>query len=306
MKKHVLILSVCALVTGIVIAQSVDVPLVNAGFETPDDSSKIKCNDTAFTAVEGFGWRIDECNDVGREEPIKFGGLSAGENKQAYEGWHVAFSHNLPVGRTGHVYQIVEDVSAIPIKYTLTSQAIWSWTDVWTCYPTNYISLFSGTDTTNRVIVAGDSVLVDSLTLIDYESDYTLVQWQELNVTYTTKPEDEGKHLCIEFGNWAAAGSSWTYFYHDDFKLTKSSGNAINNINIAQLKVFPNPSNGTFYIKLQEKANYKVFNMLGKEIASGQLNQNINKIDLSSVGSGLYMLQVETLNQTTINKLVVK
>jgi len=306
MKKHVLIFAACALFTGFIIAQEVDVTLVNPGFETPDDSSKIKCDDTAFKAVADFGWRIDSCNDVGREDPRKFGGSTAGDNKLAYEGWHVAFSHNLPAGSSGHMYQIVEAVPSTPTTYHLTSQAIWSWTDVWTCYATNYISLFSGTDTTKRVIVAGDSVLIDSTTLIDYEAAYTNVQWDELNVSYTTKTEDAGKHLCIEFGNSATAGSNWTYFYHDDFKLTKSSGNAINNVNITQLDVFPNPSNGEFFVKLQGTGSYKVFNMLGKEITSGLLNQNNNKIDLSGFGKGLYTLQVKTISQTTINKLVVR
>ena len=54
----------------------------------------------------------------------------------------------------------------------------------------------------------------------------------------------------------------------------------------------PNPANTV--LMLSEKSNYKVFNILGEEILKGQ-GLSIN---ISSIETGVYFVQIAGLNQT--------
>ena len=56
--------------------------------------------------------------------------------------------------------------------------------------------------------------------------------------------------------------------------------------------VYPNPANTV--LMLSEKSNYKVFNILGEEILKGQ-GLSIN---ISSIETGVYFVQIAGLNQT--------
>jgi len=68
------------------------------------------------------------------------------------------------------------------------------------------------------------------------------------------------------------------------------------------LRIYPNPSTGVFTLEFSEAMNQpallKVFNMLGEEVfvewmapANGNSQR---RIDLSDMGFGLYVIQLET------------
>ena len=276
-----------------------DVSLVNPDFEIPDDSAKYNCNDTAFTLIDGFGWRTDNCNDVGREATADVPGKT--NNVGTYDGLGIAFSHNL----AGHVYQVVEAVSAAGATYNLSCQTIYSFSDAETGYSCVYISLFSGTDTTNRTIAKGDSL---EYIIADVQSDPdSYILWEKVSTSYTTTAGDVGKTLCIEFGNWAAAGSSWTYFYHDAFELKKSGGSGIYNVNMVLTEIYPNPSSGIVYIKSNTGSyiTYEICNVLGTVVESGTL-KGTSQLDLSNMHKGIYFISVTSGSNTEIHRFVLR
>ena len=113
--KRILLSILCITVSFVVFSQSVDVPLVNASFKFPDNSSKDQCqqiNSTDLVAINdltGFGWRIENCNDMGGEEPKKFGAPNKDEVnsdpvKCTYKRTYVAFSYS----SSGKLYQVTE------------------------------------------------------------------------------------------------------------------------------------------------------------------------------------------------------
>lgn len=66
-----------------------------------------------------------------------------------------------------------------------------------------------------------------------------------------------------------------------------------------QFNVYPNPVDQSVFVSLNEdavKANKKsivIYNLMGKVILRHQAKSNINRIDLSSIGKGIYILRLE-------------
>ncbi len=75
------------------------------------------------------------------------------------------------------------------------------------------------------------------------------------------------------------------------------------------INIYPNPSNGMFYIELAKsisKANVSILDMTGKLIYTNKLNSNLNEIDLSSQAKGIYFIKFNISDETLISKLILK
>jgi len=94
--------------------------------------------------------------------------------------------------------------------------------------------------------------------------------------------------------SWATSFTSLQYFALGSQRLARQ----INN-----LEVFPNPSNGTFYIEFNgenEKADIEILNLLGKVILEKELisknGKFKNSFDISNQPNGIYLLKIKHLN----------
>lgn len=72
--------------------------------------------------------------------------------------------------------------------------------------------------------------------------------------------------------------------------------------------LFPNPSQGDFTLQManEEKGTYKVFNIVGQEITSGKLQFPNTSIELSSVPSGMYFVNVKAGNLSNTHKILIE
>jgi len=71
--------------------------------------------------------------------------------------------------------------------------------------------------------------------------------------------------------------------------------------------IYPNPSNGMFnLISEYEKANFKIYDILGKEILNGTLASGNNTLDLSSFNNGVYILNIISTMGEVVNIRLVK
>lgn len=57
------------------------------------------------------------------------------------------------------------------------------------------------------------------------------------------------------------------------------------------LSVFPNPSAGVFHVTVEQNADFKVLDVLGRTMQQGQLNTGVNTLELDA--EGLYILHVQ-------------
>ncbi|APG64375.1 hypothetical protein LPB136_02880 [Tenacibaculum todarodis] len=75
----------------------------------------------------------------------------------------------------------------------------------------------------------------------------------------------------------------------------------------SSFKMFPNPTNGNkVYFSVTEDATIKVYNTLGKLIATQDVTLNNNSIDVSNLGTGVYLLKIKSDKQYITKKLIKK
>lgn len=278
----------------------VKVTIVNPSFEFPNDNSKIKClkNSVSFNSYNGFGWKMDKCGDSGREDPTKAG--SSTSSSPAYDGSYVGYLYNYDP----HMYQVIETVNQAGVKYSLTCQVRYGYCGGDLAYTGAYISLFSGTDSTRRTIVKGDSI---SFVASVANAAGGNPGWKQVVVNYTTNSADIGKKLCIEAGSFVRNGGVyWSYI--DAFSLTKSTTTAVSeNANDAKFKVFPNPSkNGVFILQSIGNGSISIYNNDGMLIFRGPITSEKQEINLSSKNKGLYLIEVQTDKGDFSHKVIIQ
>jgi hypothetical protein len=76
---------------------------------------------------------------------------------------------------------------------------------------------------------------------------------------------------------------------NESFELSGVRKVDFNNLNSDIVKIYPNPSNGTLNISVNETATYTIMDVNGKIIAEGDVNSQIKLTDLPT---GLYMVKV--------------
>ncbi len=80
-----------------------------------------------------------------------------------------------------------------------------------------------------------------------------------------------------------------------------------NEFQVDNFKIYPNPAtNGYLYVtsKLNGAKNISVFDVLGKQVLKNKLNGE--KLDISSLKSGVYFLTIEQGKSSTTKKLIIK
>lgn len=83
--------------------------------------------------------------------------------------------------------------------------------------------------------------------------------------------------------------------------LSKNSLQLISNDNI---KVFPNPANSILTIESERNSDISIFNMLGQEIITITNSEQYQKIDVSNIENGTYIVKI-TNNNTSVNKRII-
>lgn len=101
-------------------------------------------------------------------------------------------------------------------------------------------------------------------------------------------------------GNITAAGNIWETNSQRDILLIKASSVLAlsNELSVIQTKLYPNPSNEFIYIDLlQHKGdiNYLIFSNSGALVSTGKINSSEEKIDITELTSGMYVLQLKYL-----------
>ena len=84
----------------------------------------------------------------------------------------------------------------------------------------------------------------------------------------------------------------------DHFFITEQTSSVSNpDINLQSATVYPNPATDMLYIRFGENADqplkYTITNLLGKQIKSGELSFHSSSLDIGTLGSGFYILQLD-------------
>lgn len=139
---------------------------------------------------------------------------------------------------------------------------------------------------------AGDSwdfVSVDETDLSDFDGVATLF----IAFKYTSTVD--GGAATWEVDNVVVTGASTTSI---------SENNNISNA----VKVYPNPSQGMFYVSSNviEKAEYTVFSITGEVVSQGVIEGNQAQINLSEVTNGIYTIQITENDKTAVKRVIIR
>ena len=111
---------------------------------------------------------------------------------------------------------------------------------------------------------------------------------------WPTEPDGNGPYLQLidlELDN--SLPENWTYRYSFD---------DVDEVSDRNLAVYPNPSRGIFHIVSDEEIiSVEVIDLSGHTIGSF----NSNTINISYLNNGLYLLRINTLNSTSIEKISI-
>ena len=72
------------------------------------------------------------------------------------------------------------------------------------------------------------------------------------------------------------------------------------------ISIYPNPSSGSINVQLannSELATYKIFSVVGQEIANGKLSQTESQINLKGLANGMYTIVVSQNGKTSSSKI---
>ena len=74
-----------------------------------------------------------------------------------------------------------------------------------------------------------------------------------------------------------------------------------------EFKIYPNPVNKDLFLKFPnniDELKVKIFDILGKLVVNISLSSKSNKIDLTALNKGVYILKIEVQNNPKSFKLI--
>ena len=105
---------------------------------------------------------------------------------------------------------------------------------------------------------------------------------------------------CIQVDDASNIPNLWT---KDATAVYNEDCSALSNkdFELSGISILPNPTSGVLNITTIEKANYSLFNIKGQVLKKGVLE---NKIDISSLSKGIYLLNIKTSKDSFTKKVV--
>jgi hypothetical protein len=90
----------------------------------------------------------------------------------------------------------------------------------------------------------------------------------------------------------------------DRYVFTRKAPLGTDKIPFSEIKIYPNPSAGIFYLNLAQAGNIRIFDINGKTVYTGKLSGAVNTVNLSGMASGVYFAAIESGGKTQYHKLV--
>ncbi|WP_218599271.1 T9SS type A sorting domain-containing protein [Polaribacter sp. NJDZ03] len=118
--------------------------------------------------------------------------------------------------------------------------------------------------------------------------------WETLTFDYTAinKANTYDKLVIIFDNGTEGDGSANFTFYIDDVVLFNSATAGVNDNALSNVSMFPNPTSNRLNITAQNMIkSAAIYNLLGKQVMSLEINKNNESIDVSNLSSGIYLIK---------------
>jgi hypothetical protein len=129
------------------------------------------------------------------------------------------------------------------------------------------------------------------------------------NVSRLTNSYDEnGNRLVYTFQLWDEDSEQWINYYKDENWWSFFEPSSVFEAIAKKFSIFPNPANDFILINTEalfSPYNLKIFNSFGVPVLDLSLSAQNEKVDISNLPAGTYIIQLETDNQSEMKKLLV-
>ena len=127
---------------------------------------------------------------------------------------------------------------------------------------------------------------------------------EELFVAYRTSPSDSWHVLAMYQMGFDAISHGGDGVYVDDVRVGNSVDNVSEQEDIA-VCVSPNPTNGKIVVSTNiSNGKVTIFDMVGKQILSGEIVDGIAEFDLSELAQGVYFIKISDESSVKTVKIV--
>lgn len=146
---------------------------------------------------------------------------------------------------------------------------------------------------TPSLICAGESVVLTAFGATSYQWDGT-----PGTASYTVSPSVTTNYTLT--GTDANSCSNTLVYSQQVQDCTGLPKNGT----LSSVSVFPNPSNGEFFIQLTESAAVEVINGLGQVVLAANLSEGQSSLNLNTCPKGIYFVQIKKADASKIIKIV--
>ena len=102
-------------------------------------------------------------------------------------------------------------------------------------------------------------------------------------------------------------GGSTHDVYLDNVSISEITLASAQVLDLIQFKVYPNPCNKQITIETnQNRFTYSIYDLSGQKIMDNQSENSSEKIDLSLIQSGIYVVKVNYGDQSSQQQILIK
>ncbi|MDB9720587.1 T9SS type A sorting domain-containing protein [Winogradskyella sp.] len=178
--------------------------------------------------------------------------------------------------------------------------------DYWITAPTNA----AATGTGFKFILISDNTT--PVTEVTYEigTNEAVVTdaWQRVSIPlsyFTNLGFDQAEFFQWKIDPFGSSVDNNSMLYMDNFLFTIGDVLSVNNVETAEFRAFPNPTNDDWNISSRSVINtVAVFDILGKQVISLMPNATDAVINASALNAGVYFARIDSANGTKTVKLV--
>ena len=137
----------------------------------------------------------------------------------------------------------------------------------------------------------------------EYEGLFMTKNLNSANPTFTLVDNYNFKHPMRIFFNPYKQNEIWVTSFGYGMVKGQNGTDVIENNNLTDIKVYPNPANSEINIAIPDNSNYEIeiFNLLDEKIKEFS---NQKKIDITDLSKGIYFIRVRQRSKTWTSKFV--
>ena len=124
---------------------------------------------------------------------------------------------------------------------------------------------------------------------------------------YKRQTDYIGEEILVRFKLYTDGGLRRDGFYFDNFKIKGLSENLnANEVDQNIFKTYPNPSNNHINIySNNEISKIEIYDLFGKKLLLKE-KENLNRVNLTQLSSGVYLLKIFSREMIEIKRIIKK